>query len=266
MFQWRRRVGYICDIIYSLAPQVMGLDKRRRVFFFFFFYKISSNNFVIAHVYIYSPVVISTRSSMTVSNDVLYSDLTKRHGQLQYPNEEAKRAGGSSLPERTDVKIDSIKGPILVQLMDIVDISRSKYNQLQALEDDTIVPDPEEEVIATTANNNSNKSRRRIAQAAADEEEEGGNDTTTKNPNKATYKVVFQDKNEKLIYGIEVIRNTDFSSDTPLGSKWILYDTTLRRGVLMLKKNSLEYLGGEITELNQTRKERLIQRLRNEVD
>jgi hypothetical protein len=205
--------------------------------------------------------------------NVLEVDLSKhRPEELEYPTEQARVAGRNTFPAEGE---GFVKGPVLVQLVDIMDISKSKYNILRSLEDDTVEPDPEEEVTNTTgAATNGNASRggrrRRIAEARTDEEE-GGEDaganassSVTSKP-KATFRVVFQDKNGKLMFGLEVFKNPEFNMDLPLGSKWILNDTNLRRDVLILKGSSLTYLGGGIPEMERGRREKLILRLKDQL-
>lgn len=208
--------------------------------------------------------VLENKSIMANALEV---DLSKhRPEELEYPTEQARVGGRNSFPAEGE---GFVKGPVLVQLVDIMDISKSKYNILRTLEDDTVEPDPEEEV---TANGNAAQGgrRRRIAEARTDEDEEGegtGRNTTSSvaSKPKATFKVVFQDKDGKLRYGIEVFKNAEFNMDLLLGSKWILNDTNLRRDVLILKGSSLTYLGGGVAEMEHGRREKLILRLKEQL-
>lgn len=125
-----------------------------------------------------------------------------------------------------DSKSRILVGPILVQLLLVYEISRSKLALLDAIKSDPDFPKLNEQ---TTENRSLvNGSRRNIIRlpGTANEDSEDGDQistipTTTSftTPPKVIHKVVLQDTNGLLVYGMELKRLNFLSMNTPLGSK-----------------------------------------------
>jgi RecQ-mediated genome instability protein 1 len=131
-----------------------------------------------------------------------------------------------------------IQGPIIVQVLDIEDIGRSKWSQVEALE--------AEERGETT------KGREIIRVVPG---EPGENDIQSTTQNTGPHKLTLQDAQGTCVYGYEIASIEDIGAKMNMGSKLVLKDVVVARGVLLLEPRSVVVLGGKIEEQHKKWKE-----------
>lgn len=134
-----------------------------------------------------------------------------------------------------------LKGPVVLQVLEIYDIGKSKWEQIEAIEAiergektkgrEIIrdIPDPESE-------------NAEDAFAASIREGKGGN---------GPHKLLLQDYKGTQMYGMEVGPVAKHGIIMAIGCKVVVRNLAVARGVAMLDANNTTVLGGEIKELNE---------------
>lgn len=134
-----------------------------------------------------------------------------------------------------------IKGPIVVQVLDIEDIGSSRWSQVEAIES-------EERGERTKG--------REIIRVVANEEGE-----TEQNKSAGPHKLLLQDSQGGRVYGFELFDVDGISLNMNIGTKLVLRDVTVARSTILLEPKSVVVLGGKIEEMHkrwkQGRKEAL---------
>jgi RecQ-mediated genome instability protein 1 len=125
-----------------------------------------------------------------------------------------------------------VVGPIAVQILDIEDIGRSRWSQVEEIES--------EERGETT------RGREIIRVVPGDEDDGGVSDAVQSS---GPHKLLLQDAKGTRIYGLEVKPTDQIGVGMAMGSKLILKNTTVARGVLLLDPQTVTVLGGKIEEL-----------------
>jgi len=128
-----------------------------------------------------------------------------------------------------------IAGPVIVQVLDIEDIGRSRWSQVEALEAD--------ERGETTKG-------REIIRIVPGEEGE-----TEQQKSSGPHKLLLQDAQGKRTYGIELSNIEGVGLSMNIGTKMALRDVIVARGVILLEPKSATVLGGKIEELHKKWKE-----------
>lgn len=159
-----------------------------------------------------------------------------------------QRTPASVLPANiTDGAIQErrIVGPIALQVLDVDDISKSRWSQAEAIE--------AEERGETTRG-------REIIRAVPTEENENSSDPPVREST-GPHKLLLQDAAGTKVYGIELVPIPTVNTSMGIGTKLLLKDATVARGVILLEPNRVTVLGGKIEELHKVwkdgRKERL---------
>jgi RecQ-mediated genome instability protein 1 len=123
-------------------------------------------------------------------------------------------------------------GPIAVQVLDIEDIGRSRWSQV--------------EVIESEERGETSRGREIIRVVPGDEGDgDGGQAVQSSGP----HKLLLQDAKGTRIYGLEVKSIDTVSVGMNMGTKLMLKDVTVARGVLLLEPQTVTVLGGKIEEL-----------------
>lgn len=206
---------------------------------------------------------------------------------IEYDNSQALAASNNTIPVAIqNRKSQVLIGPILVQLILVVDITRSKLSLLDAIKTDPNFPQ--------SSTNNVFEGQQRVARRAIvrlpgsstgnnlDENDDEDNvnsasnlssstensvaTTAFKTPAKASHKIILQDTNGFLVYGIELQKLSFLSMTTPLGSKLILNRVKFSRGVALLDPTNTTFLGGQIPHLVESTKQQLIAFLKQELE
>lgn len=167
----------------------------------------------------------------------LDSEITAELGSLDFAgNSQAAIGHTNSVPTAIfDRKSQTLVPPLLVQIVLVIDISKSRHSLLDAIKGDIYFPG-QRQVEETGAPSNTRSTRRIIRPTTldgGDDEHESGTQqaaearqhsshsesTTFKISPKSMHKVIFQDAKGMLFYGIELQKLSFLSMKTPLGSK-----------------------------------------------
>jgi RecQ-mediated genome instability protein 1 len=122
-----------------------------------------------------------------------------------------------------------------VQVLDIEDIGRSRWSQVEALE--------AQERGETT------KGREVVRVLPADDGGEaaaGGSAAGGQSSSAGPHKLLLQDAKGTKVYGLEVRGIQGVSVGMSIGAKLILRDFEVARGVIMLEPRCVEVLGGKV--------------------
>jgi RecQ-mediated genome instability protein 1 len=132
--------------------------------------------------------------------------------------------------QNANIRERQLPGPIPVQVLDVDDIGRSKWSQVEAIE--------AEERGETT------KGREIIRAVPRDD---GEPDISSSGP----HKLLLQDARGARMYAMELSSIDGIGLGMNIGSKLVLRDVRVARGVLLLRPESVTLLGGKIDELHQ---------------
>lgn len=146
----------------------------------------------------------------------------------------------SVLPESVadpNVKERKLSGPLPVQLLDIDDIGRSRWSQIEEME---------------SAERGETTKGREIVRVLPNED---GSVPLEHPRSTGPHKVMLQDARGTCIYGIALseIRGIDLSMN--IGTKLVLKNVSIARGVALLEPAVVQVLGGKIDPLHQAWRE-----------
>ncbi|KAK4642439.1 hypothetical protein QC761_508850 [Podospora bellae-mahoneyi] len=157
-------------------------------------------------------------------------------------------------------KSATLSHDVVVQVLDIINISKSKWEQVEELE--------------AKARGEEKRGREvvRLPTARGDGEVDQGTQAGTqfqtqqRGEGKATHRILFQDPKGGKIYGLELVRVEKLGvGKTNIGEKWLLKKgTSVSRGVVMLEPGRCECLGGKVEVWNRAWNEGRLERLRGE--
>lgn len=178
----------------------------------------------------------------TILFRVLASDITT---SLQPTSSSVLPADANNV----SVKEQRLPGSIPVQVLDVEDIGRSRWSQIELLE--------QQERGEMTKG-------RELIRLAPDAE--GDNDlqqTPQTIKSIGPHKLLLQDANGAKIYSFELSPIRDVGVQMSIGTKLLLKNAVIARGVVLFEPRSVEVLGGKIDawDKNSNRKESLKQRL-----
>jgi hypothetical protein len=212
--------------------------------------------------------------------------------EIEYDNSQALAAASNTIPTAIQSRKSQVLiGPILVQVILVIDITRSKLALLDAIKADPNFPegsntnvfegsqrvarraivrlpgssvsnDGDEDDDEESTNNSTNNNNKNSNESA----ENGVPTTTFKTPAKAIHKIILQDTNGMLVYAIELQKLNFLSMTTPLGSKLILNRVKFARGVALLDSSNTIFLGGHIPHLVESTKQQLITYLKQNLE
>src|ERR1700761_5102637 len=144
---------------------------------------------------------------------------------------------GSTFPPNildANVQERKVTGPIPVQVLDVEDIGRSRWSQVEAIES--------EDRGETT------RGREIIRVVPGDENEAEG---TQVSQSAGPHKLLLQDTKGTRIYGLEVASIDGIGLNMNIGAKLVLKDITVARGVVLLEPQTVSVLGGKIEDLHK---------------
>lgn len=141
------------------------------------------------------------------------------------------------------IKERKLVGPIACQVLDVEDIGQSRWSQVEALE--------------AAERGEGKKGREVIRVIPSDEQGEDRGAYVSFGP----HKLLVQDAQGTRVYGMELQTIGGINVNMSIGTKLVLKDVTVARGVILLEPQSVNVLGGKIEQLHkewrETRKERL---------
>ncbi|KAF2862135.1 hypothetical protein K470DRAFT_15200 [Piedraia hortae CBS 480.64] len=126
----------------------------------------------------------------------------------------------------------SVRGPVTVQVLDVEDIGRSRWSQVEAIE---------------AAQRGEVTRGREIIPAAPDEHDETPALPSFTGP----HKLLLQDAKGVKAYALELAPVNKVGVDMAIGSKFVLRNFTVARGLLLLEPCNVEYLGGKVDAWHQ---------------
>lgn len=127
------------------------------------------------------------------------------------------------------IKDQRLPGPITVQVLDIEDIGRSRWSQIEALE--------AQERGETTKG-------REVVRVVPEEgnAEAAGGESKSAGP----HKLLLQDAKGTKVYGLELRNVQGVDVSMSIGAKLVMRDVSVARGVVMLEPRCVEVLGGKV--------------------
>lgn len=136
------------------------------------------------------------------------------------------------------VKERHLPGPIVCQILDIEDMSQSRWEQIEAIE--------------ALERGEGTKGREIIRVVAT---QDGTDPNAGTNKSGGPHKLLLQDVKGLRAYGIELKDIEGVSLGMSVGSKVLLKNLTVARGVLLLEPATVTLLGGKIEALHKDWKE-----------
>lgn len=150
-------------------------------------------------------------------------------------------SASSCFPPNLDspnVKECRISGPIVVQVLQVEDMSKSRWEQIEAIE---------------ALERGEGTKGREIVRVAPTEENE--DDNADMNRGGGPHKLLLQDAKGARIFGIELRNVEGVGLGMSLGSKMVLKNAVVARGVVLLEPTTATTLGGKIEDLHKAWKE-----------
>ena len=132
-----------------------------------------------------------------------------------------------------------LAGPIAVQVLGVEDIGRSVWSQIEALE--------------ALERGEGTKGREVVRVVPGEDGSGDGGETTEKSS--GPHKLVLQDAKGCRIFGVETVSVNGVGLGMSIGTKMLLQDVLVARGVLLLDTKSAEVLGGKIEAMHQAWKD-----------
>ncbi|KAI7717749.1 hypothetical protein KC353_g4337 [Hortaea werneckii] len=127
-------------------------------------------------------------------------------------------------------KEQRVRGPVTVQTLDIEDIGRSCWSQVEAIE----------------AQERGETTKGREVIRVIPDENNVDNSTQPEPKSSGPHKLHLEDANGTQAYAIELMTVNGISVQMPVGAKLLLKDFTVARGVILLEPRNAELLGGKV--------------------
>jgi RecQ-mediated genome instability protein 1 len=153
-----------------------------------------------------------------------------------------QRSNASTFPNDihdANIRERRLPGPFPVQVLDVEDIGRSRWSQVEALE--------AEERGETTKG-------REIIRVIPGEQSDSA--TPVSQNSHGPHKLILQDAKGTSVYGMELTNVEGIGLNMSIGAKLVLKDVAVARGVLLLEPRSVTVLSGKIDELHKKWKEK----------
>ena len=132
-----------------------------------------------------------------------------------------------------------IQGPVVLQVLEVYDIGKSKWEQIEAIE----------------AIERGEKTKgREIIRDIPEPNDEGGDafgEAMRNQKSSGPHKLLLQDWKGQSLYGMEVSPVPKVGITMSIGCKIVVRNLVLARGVAMLDAGNTTVVGGEIRELNE---------------
>ena len=135
---------------------------------------------------------------------------------------------GASSP---DVREKKLPGPIAVQILDIEDIGRSRWSQVESIE---------------AVERGEKTKGQEVIRVVDDELNTDPNATAENATSSGPHKLLLQDVKGTKIYGIELEMVNGIRVQVAIGAKLVLKDVVVARGVVLLQPKGVEMLGGKV--------------------
>ncbi|KXL47051.1 hypothetical protein M433DRAFT_130717 [Acidomyces richmondensis BFW] len=146
-----------------------------------------------------------------------------------------------------NVKERLVDGPVTVQVLDVEDIGRSRWSQVEAIE--------AQECGETTRG-------REIIRLEPDESDPARTTQSQQSRSNGPHKLVLQDANGTKVYAMELTPIYGIDIHMAIGTKIVLRDCIVARGLVLLEPRNAEILGGRVDAWDKKWKEERKQKLK----
>lgn len=143
-----------------------------------------------------------------------------------------------------------VAGPIVCQILDVDDIGRSRWSQVEAIE---------------AGERGETTKGREIVRVVEQADDDNENDSQRRNvsaPSRGPLKLLLQDAYGLRLYALDLRGIDGLHFNMAMGAKLLLRNVDVRRGVAMLEPDTTQVLGGKLDALDkawkQGRKDRLM--------
>jgi RecQ-mediated genome instability protein 1 len=139
-----------------------------------------------------------------------------------------------------------VPGPIVCQILDVEDIGNSRWSQVEAIE----------------SKERGETTKGREVVRVVEQENDDPSAAVAPIHSKGPFKLLLQDAKGLKIYAFDIRGIDGLNTNTPMGTKLVLRNVDVRRGVVMLEPGNVQILGGKLEALDKAwkdgRKERLM--------
>ena len=140
--------------------------------------------------------------------------------------------------QNPNIKECRLSGPIVVQVLQVEDMSKSRWEQIEAIE--------------ALERGEGTKGREIIRVAPAEETDDNDDNN---NRSGGPHKLLLQDAQGARVFGVELRSVEGVGLGMSIGAKLVLRNASVARGVVLLEPTSTTMLGGKIEELHKAWKE-----------
>lgn len=139
----------------------------------------------------------------------------------------------------TETKERIIKGPLILQILEVYDIGKSKWEQIEAIEAMERGERTKGREIIRDIPNPDDDNSDAFASPVQNQKSSG------------PHKLLMQDWKGQLMFGLDVGSVPKMGITMAIGCKVVVRNLVVARGIAMLDGNNTTVLGGEIKELNE---------------
>lgn len=136
--------------------------------------------------------------------------------------------------QNPSIKECRLTGPVVVQVLQVEDMSKSRWEQIEAIE---------------ALERGEGTRGREIIRVAPAEENEAKDDNA--NRGGGPHKLLLQDAKGDRVFGIELRSVEGVGLGMSIGAKLVLRNASVARGVVLLEPTTTTMLGGKIQELHE---------------
>lgn len=178
------------------------------------------------------PALLATAKHRLLSSDITSCPSPLAPNTLSFP------------PNLSDpqIKEQTLRGPIPAQVLSVEDLSKSRWEQIEAIE---------------AAERGETTKGREIIRVIASEDRGGEGIETDAvrqagaNGRAGPHRLVLQDVKGQTVYGLELRAVKGVGLDMSIGTKMMLSGVVIARGVLLLEPGKVTVLGGKIESLQK---------------
>jgi RecQ-mediated genome instability protein 1 len=153
---------------------------------------------------------------------------------------------------RGTVQSRVVPGPIVCQILDVEDIGNSRWSQVEAIE----------------SKERGETTKGREVVRVIEQENDDPSAAVAPIHSKGPFKLLLQDAKGLKIYAFDIRGIDGLNTNTSMGTKLVLRNVDVRRGVVMLEPGNVQILGGKLEALDKAwkdgRKERLMKAVKAE--
>jgi RecQ-mediated genome instability protein 1 len=153
---------------------------------------------------------------------------------------------------RGTVQSRVVPGPIVCQILDVEDIGNSRWSQVEAIE----------------SKERGETTKGREVVRVVEQENDDPSAAVAPIHSKGPFKLLLQDAKGLKIYAFDIRGIDGLNTNTSMGTKLVLRNVDVRRGVVMLEPGNVQILGGKLEALDKAwkdgRKERLMKAVKAE--